>query len=170
MITRRPGSWRHDPFRTTRQKVAACSVPSGSQLIGLAIRAGVGYNGHWQTTAKHSETRATHGMHWNDLIGHQLGPYEIIEELGRGGSARVYRAYQEALRRYVAIKILINDSEDRLGFVRRFEREAAVVAQLSHPNIVAVYDSGEHEELVYLVMQCVTGGTLRQRLGQPLPV
>jgi tRNA A-37 threonylcarbamoyl transferase component Bud32 len=109
-------------------------------------------------------------MHWNDLIGRQLGPYEIIEELGRGGSARVYRAYQEALRRYVAIKILLNDSEDRLGFVRRFEREVAVVAQLSHPNIVAVYDSGEHEELVYLVMQCVTGGTLRQRLGQPLPV
>jgi serine/threonine protein kinase len=109
-------------------------------------------------------------MSWNDLIGQRIGPYEIIEELGRGGSSRVYRAYQESLRRYVAIKVLSNDSEDRQGFVRRFEREVEVVAKLSHPNIVAVYESGEFEDLVYLVMQCVTGGTLRQRLGRPLPI
>ncbi len=109
-------------------------------------------------------------MQLNDLIGRRIGPYEIIGELGRGGSARVYKAYQESMHRYVAIKVLVNDSEDRLGFVRRFEREVEVVAQLSHPNIVAVYDTGEVEELVYLVMQYVNGGTFRQRLGQPLAV
>jgi serine/threonine protein kinase len=108
-------------------------------------------------------------MHWNDLIGRRIGPYEIIEELGRGGTARVYRAYQESMNRYVAIKVLINPAEDRLGFVQRFEREVEVVAQLNHPNIVAVYDAGEVEELIYLVMQCVNGGTFRQRLGQPMP-
>ncbi len=109
-------------------------------------------------------------MQWNDLIGAHVGPYEIIEELGRGGSARVYKAYQAAMHRYVAIKVLANDSEDQVGFVRRFAREVEVVAQLNHPNIVAVYDSGEVEDLVYLVMQCVNGGTFRQRLGQPLAV
>lgn len=109
-------------------------------------------------------------MHWNDLIGRRIGSYQILSELGRGGSARVYRAHQESMHRDVAIKVLVNDSEDRMGFVRRFEREVEVVAQLSHPNIVAVYDSGEFEDLVYLVMQCVGGGTLRSRLGSPLEV
>jgi hypothetical protein len=109
-------------------------------------------------------------MGWNDLIGRHIGPYEIIEELGRGGTARVYRAYQEAQQRYVAIKVLLNDAEDRLGFVRRFQRELDAVAQLNHPNIVAVYEAGELEDLVFLVMQCVNGGTFRQRLGRPLPV
>ncbi|HEV2236664.1 MAG TPA: protein kinase, partial [Ktedonobacterales bacterium] len=109
-------------------------------------------------------------MQWNDLIGARLGQYEIVEELGRGASARVYKAYQESMQRYVAVKVLGNDAEDRAGFVRRFEREAEVVAQLNHPNIVAVYDSGEADGLVYLVMQCVNGGTFRQRMGQAVGV
>ena len=109
-------------------------------------------------------------MGWNDLIGRQIGPYEIIDELGRGGSARVFRAYQEPLQRYVAIKVLLNDAEDRLGFVSRFARELEAVAKLQHPNIVEVYEAGELEDLVYLVMQCVNGGTFRQRLGRPLPI
>src|SRR5690348_12183582 len=109
-------------------------------------------------------------MQWNDLIGARLGQYESIEELGRGASARVYKAYQESMQRYVAVKVLGNDAEDRAAFVRRFEREAEVVAQLNHPNIVAVYDSGEADGLVYLVMQCVNGGTFRQRMGQAVGV
>jgi serine/threonine protein kinase len=113
---------------------------------------------------RHSE------MQWNDLIGAHLGQYEIIEELGRGASARVYKAYQEAMQRYVAVKVLGNDADDRAAFVRRFEREAEVVAQLNHPNIVAVYDTGEADGLVYLVMQCVNGGTFRQRMGQAVSV
>jgi serine/threonine-protein kinase len=109
-------------------------------------------------------------MGWNDLIGRRIGPYEIVEELGRGGSARVYRAHQDSPQRTVAIKVLLNDAEDRLGFVRRFARELEAVAHLHHPNIVEVYEAGEVEDLVYLVMQCVNGGTLRQRLDRPLPI
>ncbi|HEX6798654.1 MAG TPA: protein kinase [Ktedonobacterales bacterium] len=111
-------------------------------------------------------------MGWSDLIGRMLGDddnYEIVEELGRGGSGRVYRARDRANDRDVAIKVLPNDAEDRQGFIRRFEREARAVEQLHHPNIVAVYARGKTEELVYLVMQCVTGGTFRGRLGKPLP-
>ncbi|MGO8950387.1 MAG: protein kinase domain-containing protein [Ktedonobacterales bacterium] len=113
-------------------------------------------------------------MGWSDLIGRQLGGYTIVGELGRGGSSRVYRGeeYGENLElvREVAIKVIFNDAEDRIGFVRRFEREVQAVAQLDHPNIVAVYAHGETDDLVYLVMQCVTGGTLRQRCGRPVPV
>ena len=109
-------------------------------------------------------------MSWNDLIGRQLGQYTIIEELGRGGSSRVYRAVDPEMQRDVAIKVLPNDGEDRVGFVRRFEREVQAVAQLNHPNIVAVYDRGETDDLVYLVMQCITGGTFRLRLGRPLGI
>ena len=108
-------------------------------------------------------------MGWNDLIGRQLGQYTIIEEIGRGGSSRVYRGHDADKLRDIAIKVIPNDAEDRVGFVRRFEREVQAVAQLNHPNIVTVYDRGETDDLVYLVMQCVMGGTLRLRLGRPLP-
>jgi serine/threonine protein kinase len=109
-------------------------------------------------------------MSWSDLIGRELDEYKIIAELGRGGSSRVYRASDPRNNREVAIKVIPNDVEDRVGFVRRFQREVQAVEQLSHPHIVAVYDKGENDDLVYLVMQCVNGGTLRQRLGKPLPV
>jgi len=126
-----------------------------------------------------------HGiMLWNDLIGQRLGRYEIEEELGRGGSSRVYRAHvagneqgqpedaaqaAQATPEIVAVKVMPNDAEDRVGFVQRFAREVEAVRKLSHPNIVQVFDAGETPEFVYLAMQCVTGGTLRQRLGRPLP-
>lgn len=109
-------------------------------------------------------------MMWNDMVGRHLGQYTILEEIGRGGSSRVYRAADAAASRTVALKVIPNDAEDRVGFVRRFEREVRVVAQLSHPNIVSVYDRGETDDLVYLVMECVLGGTLKQRLGRPLPI
>ncbi|WIG58081.1 MAG: Serine/threonine protein kinase PrkC, regulator of stationary phase [Ktedonobacterales bacterium] len=109
-------------------------------------------------------------MDWSDLIGRQLGNYEVIELLGRGGSSRVFRARDVEHERDVALKVIRNEAEDRVGFVRRFQREIHAIKQLHHPNIVAVYDDDETEELVYLVMQCVTGGTLRQQMGRPLPV
>lgn len=108
-------------------------------------------------------------MNWNDLIGRQLGQYTIVEEIGRGGSSRVYRAQDAQGPLEVALKVIPNDAEDRVGFVRRFEREVRAVAQLSHPNIVRVYHHDETDDLVYLAMQLVPGGTLRQRLGRPLP-
>ena len=109
-------------------------------------------------------------MGWSDLIGRQLGRYTIGGELGRGGSSRVYRGTDQDGQQDVAIKVIFNDAEDRIGFVRRFEREVQAVAQLQHTNIVEVYSHGETADLVYLVMQCVSGGTLRQRCGRPVPL
>lgn len=109
-------------------------------------------------------------MGWNDLIGMRLDQYDILDELGRGGSSRVYKARDIELDRDVAIKVIPNDAEDRALFINRFTREVEAVQQLHHPNIVAVFGAGENDELVYLVMQCVTGGTLRRKLTGPLPV
>ena len=109
-------------------------------------------------------------MSWSDLIGRQLGPYLILEELGHGATAHVYRSRDLKEGRDVAIKVIRNEADDRVGFVRRFSREVQAVSQLDHPHIVKVYDRGETDEFVYLVMECVDGGTLRRRLGRPLPV
>jgi len=109
-------------------------------------------------------------MGWNDLIGMRLDQYDILDELGRGGSSRVYHAYDTDAKRDVAIKVIPNDAEDRALFLNRFVREVEAVRQLHHPNIVGVYGAGENDEFVYLVMQCVTGGTLRRKLNGPLPV
>ncbi len=110
-------------------------------------------------------------LSWNDLIGRRLGQYEIVGELGRGGSSRVYRAYAHEDGRDVAMKVIPNDADDRAGFVQRFMREVEVIRKLNHPNIVQVYGSGQTNDIVYLVLQCVMGGTLRQRLGgRPLSV
>jgi serine/threonine protein kinase len=112
-------------------------------------------------------------MEWSNLIGRSLGDnseYEIIAELGRGGSSHNYRAWDRVGEREVAVKVIPNDAGDRQGFARRFEREVQAFAQLHHPNIVEVYGNGETDELVYLVMQRITGGTLHARLGRPLPI
>ncbi len=100
------------------------------------------------------------------MIGRELGHYQIVAELGRGGSARVYKARDLRTELDVAIKVIPNDAENRQLFVQRFQREIEVVRKLNHPNIVAVYDAGETEELVYLVMQCVEGGTLRDLIAE----
>jgi serine/threonine protein kinase len=112
-------------------------------------------------------------MGWSELIGQRLGDdeeYEIVAELGRGGSSRVYQARDHAHERDVAIKVIPSDADDKAGFIKRFEREAQAVETLHHPNIVEVYGKGETEELVYLVMQCVTGGTFRSRMGGRMAV
>lgn len=110
-------------------------------------------------------------MGWNDLIGMRLDQrYDILGELGRGGSSRVYHAAESERQRDVAIKVIPNDADDRALFISRFEREVEAVQQLHHPNIVAVYGAGKNDDFVYLVMQCVTGGTLRRRMNGALPV
>lgn len=104
------------------------------------------------------------------MIGKTLGQYQLIEELGRGGFATVYRALQPQLNRQVAIKVLHPEFIRDERALRRFKREAVAVARLTHPNIVAVYDYGEQEGHAYLVMEYIAGGTLKARLGgKPLP-
>ncbi len=95
-----------------------------------------------------------------------LGKYEIVERLGRGGMAEVYRGYHPALDRFVAIKLLHSFLADDPEFKSRFEKEAQNVAKLKHPNIVQVYDFeyDEGNESYYMVMELIEGPTLKERL------
>ena len=98
--------------------------------------------------------------------GENIGPYRIIEQLGQGGMATVYKAYHASLDRYVAIKVLHPAFNEDNTFEMRFQREARVVARLEHPNIVPVYDYAEHEKRPYLVMKYIEGDTLKARMGK----
>jgi eukaryotic-like serine/threonine-protein kinase len=106
------------------------------------------------------------------LIGQSLGRYHILEQLGQGGMASVYRAYDTILERDVAVKVIRVDQfapamlEEVL---KRFEREAKALAKLSHPNIVHVHDYGEYQGAPYLVMEYLPGGTLKSQLGTAMP-
>ena len=94
------------------------------------------------------------------FIGKTIGAYEIIAEVGRGGMAVVYKAYQRALDRYVAIKVLPPQFTFDPEFIRRFALEARAAAKLKHPNIVTIYDVGEQNGLHYIVQEFVEGITL----------
>lgn len=88
--------------------------------------------------------------------------YEIVKSIGEGGMANVYLAHDEILDRNVALKVLRGDLENNEKFIRRFQREAKSVSDLSHPNIVEVYDVGEEEGQHYIVMEFIDGKTLKQ--------
>jgi len=98
----------------------------------------------------------------------QVGPYQIVERIGRGGMAAVYRAYQPSLDRQVAIKVMTPQFLEEPAALERFRREARAIAKLNHPNILQVYDFGQDGDYLYIVSQLIEGGTLHQRLGQPV--
>jgi serine/threonine protein kinase len=104
------------------------------------------------------------------LVGKSLGQFRIVERIGAGGMAMVFKAYQRTLDRHVAIKVLPALYARDPIFVKRFEREARSVARLAHPNIVQIHDFGEQDNITYIVMEYVDGGTLKDRLKRPLPV
>lgn len=95
-----------------------------------------------------------------DLTGRTLGAYQIIEEIGHGGMANVYRATQPSIGREVAVKVLPSHFLQDRTFVKRFTREVQVIARLQHPHILPVYDFGEQEGLPYIVMAYMPDGTL----------
>ncbi|GAB4553421.1 MAG: hypothetical protein OHK0023_22520 [Anaerolineae bacterium] len=97
-------------------------------------------------------------------IGEQVGPYRIVEQLGHGGMATVYRAYHAQLDRQVAIKMLHAVFKSDPTFSARFQREAQIVARLEHPHIVPVYDYNEYKDEPYLVMKFVEGETLKAHM------
>jgi serine/threonine protein kinase len=101
-----------------------------------------------------------------ELIGASLGPYRILEQIGRGGMATVFKSYHPATNRYVAIKILPEEIADDPNFRERFEREAKVVASLNHVHIVPVFDYGQDRNIAYLVMPFIQTGTLKEYLDQ----
>lgn len=111
-------------------------------------------------------------MEHADLSGTVLGQYQVMEPLGTGGMAQVYKAVHPRLKRTVALKVILPDAAARPDFRERFDREAQTIARLQHPHIVAIYDYGEANGLLYLVMQYVGGGPLNRLLkrGQPLAI
>jgi serine/threonine protein kinase len=101
-----------------------------------------------------------------DLTGTRLGSYEIVERLGGGGMAVVYRAVQQPLGREVALKALSPELFQDEGFVKRFETEAKTLAKLDHPNILPIYDFEVTDGVAFLTMPLIRGGTLRDVLNR----
>jgi serine/threonine protein kinase len=97
-------------------------------------------------------------------VDQTIGPYQIVSILGRGGMATVYKAYQPALDRFVAIKVPLADFQSNPEFVASFEREIKILAKLDHPNIVPIYDVFVSEGVPLLIMRFVEGQTLQEFL------
>ena len=105
------------------------------------------------------------------LIGKTLGHYKVLELLGQGGMSTVYKAYDTNLDREVAIKIIRRDAfppEQTDQLLKRFEREAKALAHMVHPHIVNIIDYGSQENNPYLVMNYLSGGSLKDRMGKPI--
>jgi len=105
------------------------------------------------------------------LGGKTLSHYRILEQIGAGGMGVVYRAHDEVLRRDVAVKVLPSSFATDPDRLHRFEQEARSAGALNHPNILAIYDLGEHEGSPYVVSELLEGKTLREQMGsRSLPV
>ncbi|MGG4219666.1 Stk1 family PASTA domain-containing Ser/Thr kinase [Paenibacillus jamilae] len=105
------------------------------------------------------------------MIGHLLGGrYEIIERIGGGGMALVYKAQDILLNRNVAVKVLRQQFVHDEEFIRRFRREAQSAASLSHSNVVSIYDVGQEDEIHYIVMECVEGKNLNEIIKERAPL
>src|SRR5699024_7599224 len=101
------------------------------------------------------------------LAGHLLSErYKIKRMIGGGGMANVYLAYDEILSREVAIKVLRPEYANDREFIECFDREAQAATSLYHPNIVNIYDVGEEEDILYIVMEYVKGRTLKEYMQQ----
>src|SRR6266571_5065516 len=102
------------------------------------------------------------------LLGQSLGTCTIRRLIGRGDMGAVYLAQQDCPQRAVAVKVLLPellaDQTSRMDFLARFRREADAIAALDHVNIIPIYEYGEQEQVAYLVMPYVTGGSLHQEL------
>ena len=101
-------------------------------------------------------------------MGNQIldNRYELLEKIGGGGMAVVYKAKCHLLNRFVAVKILRNEFTDDEEFVKRFRIEAQSAASLSHPNIVPIFDVGQDDGIYYIVMEYIDGITLKEYINQ----
>ncbi len=102
----------------------------------------------------------------DNLTGQILGKYKLFARLGKGGMARVYKAYQANLDRYVAVKVMHSHLAEEAEFVSRFEREASAVAHLRHPHIVQVFDFDNEHNTYFMVMEFIEGPTLKAELDE----
>ncbi|MBK8026333.1 MAG: protein kinase [Chloroflexi bacterium] len=114
-------------------------------------------------------------MATDDLTGRVLGEYKLVEIIGRGGMATVYRASDRALNREVAVKVMSSALSHQENYAQRFTQEARTAASLEHIHIVPIYRYGTQDNITYIVMRLLTGGSLAQRIAQreranqPLP-
>jgi serine/threonine protein kinase len=113
--------------------------------------------------------RMTMGRSGDELIGKTLGTFEIVEEIGRGGMATVYRARQVTMNRVVAVKVLPRHLLHDPSFFERFEREVEVISHLEHPHIVPIYEYGQTEGIPYIAMRYLGGGSLETIIRKRLP-
>ncbi|GAB4513693.1 MAG: hypothetical protein OHK0046_14720 [Anaerolineae bacterium] len=107
----------------------------------------------------------------SDLIGKSFGQYQIVEQIGEGGMSTVYRATQTSIGRDVAIKVLPRALTHDKTFLDRFYREVEIIAGLQHPHVLPVYDFGEYDDMPFIVMAYLGGGTLADRImGEPMEI
>jgi serine/threonine protein kinase len=111
---------------------------------------------------------AIEAMLSEDLSGSSLGQYQIVERIGSGGMAVVYRAIQPSLGREVALKVLSPALVYQDGFIQRFENEARVLARLEHPHILPIHDFATVDGHTFIATPVIRGGTLRDRISGPL--
>ncbi len=105
------------------------------------------------------------------MVGEQLASrYSLMEQVGGGGMALVFKAHDEVLKRHVAIKVLRQQFVNDDDFVRRFRREAQAAAALSHPNVVSIYDVGQDGDTHYIVMEYIEGQNLNEKIKQSAPL
>ena len=117
--------------------------------------------------AEPESTAPASGAAFNDRLRQVLGgEYEIVSLLGQGGFARVFRARDKRLDRWVAIKVIRPDLMGQTGFVKRFRNEGIALAQLRHPGIVPIFDIRERGGLIYYIMPFVQGTTLESRMSR----
>src|SRR5712671_5165102 len=105
----------------------------------------------------------------SQLVGHTLGHYHIIEQIGAGGMGVVYRAHDEQLERDVAIKILPSGTLTDEAARKRFRKEALALAKLNHPNIATIFEFGRQNSTDYLVTEYISGLTLDEKLSGGAP-
>lgn len=106
-----------------------------------------------------------------NLIGQTLGQFQLLEIIGEGGMSTIYRAYQPSMSRDVAVKVIQPDESESEEFFARFDREAHVIASLSHARILKVFDYGVIGNIAYLAMELLRGGSLADRIERgPLPI
>src|SRR5688572_13684917 len=100
----------------------------------------------------------------DNLIGKTIGQYTILEEIGRGGMATVYSAMQTSMNRKVAIKVLPPHFMHDPGFLERFVREVEVISSLEHPHILPIYDYGQVDNVPFIAMRYLGGGSMAQMI------
>lgn len=106
----------------------------------------------------------------SELVGQDLGQYQIVAQIGKGGMSTVYQAIQTSMKRPVAIKVLPRTLTHEDKFLERFYREVAIVSGLQHPHILPVYDFGEYDGMPYIVMAYMSSGTLSDLIAKgPIP-